>query len=334
MGDGFHESGGDLAGAHRPRRLAGTALGCGIGALAIGLLVLGSLLLVLGSLAVWLSSCEVRVLEFEPTRGDGSGSARVAVKVEPSRDLVDQTIVTVTSAAFPADHVVGLAVCLEAVDTESAGVKACDTVRAARFAVAPDGQFSATYPVPRVITVQGRAHDCASPGTNCVLVAADARDYDLSGGQPLAFRTNLGPVNLVPATVRAESLMLPTVPPSFEALASGSTVEVVASGFRPNEPILLAHCAGFPARAATTTCSPVDSEAMNAVISRTVEGVTRHADPQGVARFTFTALPTVVPQMSGDGPVSCVASGPGCSFVVAAAADLQRSSVTPYTVAW
>ena len=83
--------------------------------------------------------------------------------------------------------------------------------------------------------------------------------------------------------------------------------EVLVSGFRPNEPILLAHCAGFPARAATTPCSPVDSEAMTAVISRTVEGVTRHADPQGVARFTFTALPTVVPQMSGAGPVSCVA---------------------------
>lgn len=303
--------------------LAVRAAGCGAGVLA------GSAV-ILGLIALWLSSCEVPILDFEAKRNDGTRSQRLPVQVEPAVDLADGTVVTVSSDAFDPNEVVGVAVCLEVADTESAGVDACDEVSGARFAVSPDGRLAATYPVPRVITVAGVAHDCAAPGTSCLLVAADANDYDRSGGQRITFRPDLGAVDLVPTMARPHSLLLPVLPPSFQDLTAGSTVEVTASGFQPGEPVVLAHCAGFPDRSAMAACAPVDDQAVSALITRETGSVGRHADGTGTAVFAFTALPTVSPFQAPTEQTSCAAPSSVCSFVIAAAADTQRSAVVPY----
>lgn len=164
-------------------------------------------------------------------------------------------------------------------------------------------------------------------------MAAEAKDYDRSGGQRITFRSDLGPVDLVPTTARPHSLLLPVLPPSFQGLAAGSTVEVTASGFQPGEPLVLAHCAGFPARSAMAACDPVDDQAIGALITRQTDSVTRHADDTGTAVFSFTALPTVSAFQAPDQPTSCAAPVSDCSFVIAAAADTQRSAVVPYAVA-
>lgn len=308
-------------------RHATRAAGCGTAVLALGLVVLGGL-------ALWLSSCEVPVLDFQAKRSDGTRSQHLPVQVDPRVDLADGTVVTVTSNAFDPHRVVGVAVCLEEADTEAAGVAACDAVSGARFAVSPEGRLAATYAVPRVITVGGVARDCAAPGTSCLVVAADGGDYDRSGGQRIAFRSDLGPTNLVPATVRPHSDLLPVLPPAVEGLTAGSTVEITASGFQPGEPVLLAHCVDFPARSAVQACDPADDEALGAVIGLSTMGVTRHADATGTAVFTFTALAEVTAVLqAAEEPTSCTGPSPGCSFVIAAAADTRRSAVVPYSVA-
>lgn len=297
--------------------------GCGLASL-VGAVV------ILGSLAVWLASCNPTEISIGTPRNDGTRSARLPVDVSPRTDLADGTVVTVTSDAFEPHRVVGVAVCLEEADTESAGVDACDEVQGARFAATAEGGLSATYPVPRVITVDGVAHDCAAPEMSCVVVAADATDYDQSGGQRITFRTDLGPTDLVAMTERAHSLLLPVLPPTADALTPGATVEVTASGFQPGEPVLVAHCVGFPTRDATSTCQPVDRNALTVLFSRSVVGVERRADESGIVVVPFTALERVEPVMAAS-PTRCTPSA-GCSFVIGAAADIQRSAVVPYSV--
>lgn len=264
--------------------------------------------------------------------GQGTDSARLPVQVTPRTDLVDGAVVTVTSSAFAASSVVGVAVCLTEADTGSRGVDACDEAQGARYAVGADGKLDATYPIPRVITVGSEVHDCAAPGTSCLVVAADASDYDRSGGQTISFRPGLGPADMRASTGRPESDMLAVLPPDAGTVAANSTVTVTASGFQPGEPVLMAHCAGFPQRT-ITTCDPLDADttAMAAVMFRTVRGVSDFADDEGTVTFAFQALASFDPPF-GESAADCTDPDPGCAFVIAAAADTKRSAVVPYAV--
>jgi len=266
--------------------------------------------------------------------GDGDDSAHLPVQVSPRTGLTDGIVVTVVSDAFEANSVVGVAVCLAEAETEARGVDACDEVKGTRYAVSADGRLDATYPVPRVITVGGVAHDCAAPeASNCLVVAASANDYDQSGGQPISFRTDLGPVDMSPLTVRAGSDLLAVIPADAGPVAEGSAVKVTASGFQPGEPVLMAHCAGFPGEP-VTSCDPIDSTtAMAAVMFRTVLNVKDHADETGTVTFTFDALASIEPfSNGGEDPVDCSDPASECAFVIAAAADTKRSAVVPYSV--
>lgn len=294
--------------------------------------LLGAIVIV-GLLAAWLASCDPVFLSFESERNDGTESQRLPVTVEPRTELADGTVVTVTSDAFRAHAVVGVAVCLEEADIESVGAVACDELQGARYAVAADGSFRATYPVPRVITVAGAAHDCAAPDVSCLVVAADASDYDVSGGQRISFRSDLGPAELTPVTNRPGSDLLPALPPSFDEVEPGSEVEVVASGFQPGEPILLAKCEGFPEGSAIYACEPDPAGgAPSALLGHSTSAVPHHADQTGTARFSFVATSEITP-FAADGPVDCTLSTSRCTFVIAAAADLKRSAVIPYSLA-
>ena len=137
--------------------------------------------------------------------GDGTTSAHLDVGADPSTGLEDGTVVRVVGAGFDPDEtitgdggggiIVGVALCLSEADTERRGVDACDTDSGYRYAATPDGVLDVTFPVPRVITVGGVAYDCAEQAGRCLLVAANASDYDNSGGTPLTFREDLPPLD-------------------------------------------------------------------------------------------------------------------------------------------
>ncbi|HWJ98761.1 MAG TPA: neocarzinostatin apoprotein domain-containing protein, partial [Acidimicrobiales bacterium] len=223
------------------RDLTKKVLGCfGLGSLGvIGAVV--AVMVLLGALASFASGCDFEVGD----PGDGKDSQRLTVGVAPKTGLSDATAVRVTSTAFQPDTIVGVAVCLRAADTERKGVEACDENQGSRFATTAEGELDATYAVPRVITVGGTAYDCAAEAGACLVVAADASDYDQSGGQPVTFRSGLPAADLTPVTVRPVSDHLPIgaqPPVGSTPVAAGTGLKVLASGFQPGEPLLIAHC--------------------------------------------------------------------------------------------
>lgn len=320
-----------MAGRPSQRSTGWKRLGCA-GASVVGVAAIGAVAM------IGLPTFDLGgLLDFEVSidagPGKGTESARLPVEVVPRTGLIDGSVVTVTSAAFEPQSVVGVAVCLREADTESIGVDACDEVKGARYAVSTEGRLEATYPVPRVITVGGVSHDCAAPGgPGCLVVAASAGDYDESGGQPISFRTDLGAADMRPQTGRAGSDLLPVIPPEVGPVAAGVPVEVTASGFQPGEPVLMAHCTGFP-REPVTSCRPTDqTAAMTAVMLRSMINVKDNADSTGTVTFTFAALAKIEPFLGGAEPTDCSDRGSECSFVIAAAADTKRSAVVPYSV--
>ncbi|MGN6695930.1 MAG: neocarzinostatin apoprotein domain-containing protein, partial [Aquihabitans sp.] len=280
------------------RALARKVVGCfGLGSLGvIGAVV--AAMVVIGAFASFASGCDIDVGD----PGEGKDSQHLAVGVAPAAGLSDGDPVLVTSEEFDANTIVGVAVCLQAADTQRKGVDACDQVHGSRFAVGPDGHLEATYLVPRVITVRGTTYDCATKAERCLLVAADANDYDESGGQPLRFRSpdSLPAPDLVPVTERPVSEHLPIgARPSVDdgPVAPGTELTVLATGFQPGEPLLVAYCApeveqqGF-----VGTCEPLDeSAALGAVMFRSLTGDLPRANASGAFTTSLEARAGVVP---------------------------------------
>lgn len=302
--------------------LAGGALGCGVAILAV-VVVAG----VLAALAVSRWDPELSV-----GPGKGTESLRLAVAVSPATGLTEDAVVTITSDAFEPDHVVGVAVCRREADTRSEGVDACDKTSGARYATDSTGRLRATFPVPRVITVRGRAHDCAAPGARCRLVAADASDFDRSGGRPIRFRSDLPAVDLVPGGDRPRSDRLPATATPAEPVVPGTTLQVEVRGFQPGEPLLLARCVDFPDKPIESSCEPLDQDqALSAIMGHDVSGISLRARPDGTLVTTAVAAPVARP-FGAEKPIACTTAPGRCAIVVAAAADTKRSAVLPYTI--
>ena len=329
------------------RDLAKKVVGCfGVGSLGvIGAVV--AAMVVLGALGSLASGCDVELGD----PGDGSDSQRLAVGVAPKEELTDGATVRVTSTAFEPSTVVGVAVCLRAADTQRKGVQACDERQGARFATTDRGELDATYAVPRVITVGGTAYDCAAKAGACLVVAADAGDYDQSGGQPVSFRTDLPAADLTPVTDRPVSDHLPIgAEPSVEgtAVAAGTELTILASGFQPGEPLLVAYCTSkVEQEGIIEQCTPTDSgAAVTAILGRSVEDAKDRADASGAFTTTLPAKATVLPVLGGGdegtttsgsgklqpGEVRCTEAAGGCTILVTAAADTKRSAILPYAV--
>lgn len=314
-------------------------LGCG-GAGIVGTVL--ALSVVLGGLSTQLSGCD---LDLSTDPGDGRASQRLDVLVAPATGLDEGTVVTVGSRAFEPSSIVGVAVCLDEADTDAAGVEACDEVQGARYATDADGVLRATYPVPRTIAVGGRTVDCAERPGRCVLVAADANDYDRSGGQPLAFDASTpAPVLDRPAT-RPQTDRLPVTAEPPGPFLQGAEVALTASGFQPGEPVLAAWCTSDFATEGPRACEPIDaSTAVGAVVFRSLGGlgpIALRADGEGRVRTSLPARATIRPFSAtddaagaprSDGRFDCRAAPDSCWFVIAAAADTKRSAVLPYEV--
>lgn len=151
--------------ARSERTLARGCLGCAGASALVGV----GLVVVFGLLATQATSCS---LDLGMGPGSGTRSARLPVTVTPRTGLTTGQVVRVTSTAFDAHRVVGVAVCLREADTERRGIDACDTRSGSRFAVDAAGRLDARFAMPRTITVADRTHDCAGRAGRCLVVAA------------------------------------------------------------------------------------------------------------------------------------------------------------------
>jgi hypothetical protein len=278
------------------RRLTRKIVGCfGCGGLGV-VGFFGVLVLLIGGLGAGTSGCDVDLGD----PGEGTASQRLPVTVTPASGLGDDTTVRVTSDAFDPDTVVGVAVCLQSADTERRGVKACDETQGARYATDGKGRLDATYRVPRVITVGSKAYDCAATSKRCLVVAADASDYDESGGVAVTFRTGLPAAELTPVRTRPVTDHLPiSADPSVAnaPVAAGTDLAVAASGFQPGEPLLVAWCTPDLAEVGMTeACEPADlPAAVQAIMFRMVSRDFLTADAQGAITTTVKAKGSIVP---------------------------------------
>jgi len=330
---------------HLARKLIG-CVGCGgigLAGVAIALVVAAA------AFGGFVSGCDIGEIG---SPGAGTDTDDLAVTVTPATHLRAGTAVTVTSDAFAASTIVGVAVCLDETTTKARGVAACDEVQGARFAVAPSGHLTATYAVPRVINVGGAVHDCATRAGACVLVAADANDYDHSGGQAISFdATQPRPPD--PPVQRAESDHLPIGATPDGAITAGTTLTIIAGGFQPGEPLLLARCTDeLDEVGPLVACEPLDPyAAMTAVMLRAVPADAPIADAKGNVTVEVDATAWIVPANgtipstepdgtdgldhtgpAPSGSVDCAARPGRCSIVIAAAADTKRSAVLPYSL--
>lgn len=327
----------ELPGRRLPRWLRRTLAGLGaVGALS---------LIALAAMGLWVvtafQGCEDIEVEGDPGLldldigpGQGTSSRRLEVDVTPRAELRDGSTVFVTSDAFRPWGVVGVAVCLEEAGTQRRGVDACDTINATRFAVDGEGRLAAAVEVSRVITVGERAYDCAARAERCIVVAADSRDYDLSGGQPVSFAEGLGRPDLTPTTERPDSDRLPVSAEPAGAVAEGTVVEVTASGFVPGEPVIAGQCSSdfLTDGVGWMTCMPFEVWFLADIRSR-VRATSVRADATGVFRARIAVERYATDGDSdGDDRIDCARAPGRCGVVVAAAADTRRSAYHPLTV--
>lgn len=309
-------------------------VGCLVGGLtgAVGGVVGAVVLVGLIASSLRFEGCEVDLSDVEDPGGSGRDSLRVPVEVAPTEELVDGTTVFVTSDAFAPHAIVAVAVCLAEAADDSRGVDACDTDGGRRFAVGPDGRLDAVVAVPRVITVAGEAHDCAATAERCILVAAATTDYDISGGEPLTFASDLPPAELTPRTRRPGTLFLPATLDPATPVAPGARITATVSGLMPGEPIIAGLCDDrFLLGEVAQACQPVTADAGQALLTRSVAEVDLHADETGRVTFT-TTVPNRVEPLFGGGGTDCATEPGACALVVGAAADTQRSAYIPLTV--
>lgn len=332
--------------------MIGKLLGClGCGGLSV-VAGIAALAFLVAGLGTGTSGCDI-TLDGDP--GQGTASEHLPVRVAPSTDLAPGDTVHVTSDAFDKKVVVGVAVCLRTADTLRRGVNVCDETQGYRYATDKDGKLDATYAVPRVITVRGRPFDCAKTARRCIVVAADGSNYDRSGGQPITFRPGLPTGSLTVLANRPVSDHLPIAASPAGPVRAGTDLTVLASGFQPGEPLLVAWCTNrLDDIGVERACQPDDpGDAVNAIVLRSMAHIVLHANAKGGVATTVEACGSIAPfgddlskalgqygatdhgcrQPSDPGPVACDTEPGRCSIVIAAAADTKRSAVLPYTLA-
>jgi hypothetical protein len=307
-------------------------LGC-VGGGAVGLVVTAvSVLVLIGVLSNLATSCEFRLAN-DP--GPGTASQHLPVQISPRSGLRDGSVVTVDSTAFQARSVVGVAVCLREADTKQRGVAACDEVQGARYAVDPTGRLHATYAVPRRIRVGGQVRDCGVRAERCVLVAADASDYDRSGGQPITFDPREAPPTRKVPRTRPQTDHLQAGGQPAGPVPWGTEITMLATGFQPGEPLLAAYCTDAFDQEGPWACDPLDFDAaFDALMGRDNLSFALRATESGAATVTLRARRKIdVVPSSGSGDETDCRTEPGrCALVIAAAADIKRSAVLPYTL--
>lgn len=275
------------------------------------------------------------------------------VEVAPRTGLTDGQVVFVTSDAFAAETRVSVGLCLrEALEpldpggrgpgtvgpSPITGLDACDTDSGARFATDAEGHLAVALPIRRVITVDGVAYDCAEAPDRCLVVAAAARDFDLSGGQAITFAPGLGPADLTPSDSRPKTFTFPISSDPAPIGPAGTMVTVTARGFVPGEPVILATCTPeVLTRSVPEVCEPDDVDSAISAALGNLGAVPDHADDTGTVIAQVPLPATLTPYGSGliattGGPALDCSVPETCGIAVAAAADFARSAFLPVTI--
>jgi hypothetical protein len=143
---------------------------------------------------------------------------------DPKTGLLDQQMITVTGSDFGPNAFVGLVECIApAAETD------CDIDTLEPAVVGPDGSFSTTYLVTRIISNGEASVDCAQPAA-CVLSTLTDDGDGLAASVSISFAD----VVIVPPVM--------TVTPST-GLDDGQTVVVTGKAFRHHDDIGLTECA-------------------------------------------------------------------------------------------
>ena len=317
-------------------------LGCG----GFGLLGVIALFVVLSVAFSPFKGCDLNFSGRGGTPRSGERSVHLRVAVTPRTGLADGQRVRITSKAFEGGTIVGVAMCLVESDSQRLGIDGCDQNTFERSFVGDDGAFSSDVAIPRIITVGGRAYDCAARPKRCLVVAAQSADYDVSGGQPVSFQSPVAPVALVPAGPRPESDHLPVLGTPTGLLHGSTEITVGVGGFRPGEPLLLARCTDrLDVDGPKSSCEPLNLQgALAAYGFGDLPDDLPKVGPDGTAKVSVTATVSVTPFDDGglfsgsgttqrQGTVDCTERPGRCAIVVAAAADPRRSAVLPYEIA-
>ena len=287
-------------------------------------------------------------------------------------NLEDGMVVRVTSDAFRAVPHLGETAWLRSARSRSAEVRSRDGGRAPVEAADASGHLDATLRRP------AGGHRGRRARSTAPLRPSAASWWPPTPPMP----PNRWEADLVPVRGRRPQISLPEghgpratdspsgpVPPLEGPVGAGTTLDVVAAGFQPGEPLLIAYCTNdLEAQGMVAVCEPLDAaDAVSAVVMRTVDGDFPTANADGVFSTSVAARATVIPygddlgkalsdygaatttQVAttsattqagatttnpplGQGEVRCTEATGGCIIVIAAA-DTKRSATLPYVVA-
>lgn len=219
---------------------------------------------------------------------DGLDSIGLPVTAEPTTQLVDGQVVTLTGTGFLPGEQVGLVECVRQEDDVNVGADGCDLTLLS-YAIADDrGVVNATFAVRRLVSTPHNGFvDCGESPERCSIGMGAVQDYDRSGGVRISFDASVAPPE-VPA--------LEVTWPAGGA-TEGDPLTFHGRNFTPNTQVWVFECEQ------DSSCTPIAS--LNVAGDGTFEGAA------GVSRY--------LPALRG-GTMDC-ASYPSACFLRAGEAE-------------
>ena len=222
--------------------------------------------------------------------------------VAPSAHLTDGESVHIHASGFNADQMVDISTCDARNLEPGVGDTACGAPTSTPANL--DGVLDVTYPVRRIIRVNGDAYDCGKAPRGCDLSVGPAAQPTLGlnhVGQRIRFAP--GPARPLPTLTLTPSL----------GLRDGQTVTVTGTNFPPSASIWLAEC------------PPTDC-------GYSAFGVLTDSGPDGTFRQTITLHQTFTVPSSGGSP-STFDCTTGCSILGHANPPAaQQTAYLPFTM--
>ena len=118
---------------------------------------------------------------------DGVASRLLPVVVEPSTELVDGQVVSISGSGFTPGATLGAVLCTAGAGG-GGGVAFCELAHYDNFSAGSEGSFADDYVLRRFIETpaDGRV-DCGEATDRCLLAVGNINDYDESGGSFISY---------------------------------------------------------------------------------------------------------------------------------------------------
>ena len=177
---------------------------------------------------------------------DGMASRLLPVVVEPSTELVDGQVVSISGSGFTPEATLGAVLCTAGAGG-GGGVAFCELAHYDNFSATSEGSFADDYVLRRFIQTPAEGMvDCGESTDRCLLAVGNISDYDESGG---SFISYAGAPDPPPPQLGLS--------PS-EGLVDGQVVLVTGTGLRASPDGSLRQC---PTGTTTeTACSPLAAQ--------------------------------------------------------------------------